>query len=173
VSPRKILFLGPLGAGKTTAISMLSDAAPVSTEAASSESTNPDKHTTTVAMDYGEVLLDDGGVVMLYGIPGQDRFDFMWDVLAQGALGAIILLDAREEAILDRLAPYLAVVRALAEQGHVSIGLGWCESAGPLETLRSGLLAQGLCLPVFAVDARRRDDVLLLLEALVSTAELH
>lgn len=171
MSPRKILFLGPLGAGKTTAIAMVSDSAPVTTEAATSESSNADKRTTTVALDYGEVQLDDGNLLMLYGIPGQDRFDFMWTVLAEGALGAIILLDARDPSVTERLLPYLQVVQVQAEQGHVSIGLGWCDSTQPIEHIRATLLDRGLCLPVFAVDVRRRDDVLLLLEAVVSMAE--
>lgn len=168
----KMLFLGPLGVGKSTAIAAVSDHAPVTTEAASQESQRADKTTTTVAMDYGEVVLDQDNVLLLYGVPGQDRFDFMWDVLAQGAMGAIVLLDARDPARASQLQRYIEVVRPLAETGRVAVGLGWSDDESALDALRAQLAEAGYCLPVFAVDVRRRDDVLLLLEVLISAAEL-
>ncbi|TPX01006.1 ATP-binding protein, partial [Schumannella luteola] len=88
-----ILFAGPMGAGKTTAIRSLSEIEVVSTEAANSEPGAVDKPTTTVAMDYGEIDLDPD-MVRLYGIPGQERFDFMWDILRERAMGLIVLVNA-------------------------------------------------------------------------------
>ena len=70
-----ILFAGPMGAGKTTAIRTLSDIEVVSTEAANSERNVVDKPTTTVALDYGEITLGDEEKIRLYGVPGQERFD--------------------------------------------------------------------------------------------------
>ena len=69
----KIVFTGPMGAGKTTAIRAISDAPPVSTEVANTDQAACAKEMTTVAMDYGQLLLDDGTSVRLYGTPGQDN----------------------------------------------------------------------------------------------------
>ena len=76
MSQYKIIFTGPVGAGKTTAIAALSDIAPVSTAAKATDMTRDRKEKTTVAMDYGAMRLEDGGTVHLYGTPGQERFDF-------------------------------------------------------------------------------------------------
>jgi len=76
-----ILFAGPMGAGKSTAIATLSDIEVVTTEAANTERHVVDKETTTVALDYGEITIGDDEKVRLYGVPGQKRFDFMWTIL--------------------------------------------------------------------------------------------
>ena len=80
-----ILFAGPMGAGKTTAIRTLSDIPVVSTEAANTDRAQSDKETTTVALDYGEISVSDEEKVRLYGIPGQRRFEFMWKILRERA----------------------------------------------------------------------------------------
>jgi hypothetical protein len=77
-----ILFAGPMGSGKTTAIKSLSDIPVIATEAANSDRETADKATTTVAIDYGEIGVTDEEKIRLYGIPGQRRFDFMWRILA-------------------------------------------------------------------------------------------
>jgi signal recognition particle receptor subunit beta len=87
----KFVFTGCVNAGKTTAIAAISEVVPVSTEVKpSEESVIKRKSTTTVAMDYGELTLDNGEKIYLYGTPGQRRFDFMCSILTQGALGLII-----------------------------------------------------------------------------------
>ncbi|MEO5919716.1 MAG: ATP/GTP-binding protein, partial [Pseudolysinimonas sp.] len=88
-----ILFAGPMGAGKTTAIKSLSDIPVISTEAANSDRQTADKATTTVALDYGEILVSDEEKIRLYGIPGQRRFDFMWRVLRDRAEGMVLLVN--------------------------------------------------------------------------------
>ncbi|PYE53759.1 GTP-binding protein [Deinococcus yavapaiensis] len=87
--PLKIVVSGPVGAGKTTFIRTLSETPVLDTEAEPSEDIG--KATTTVAFDFGTMHLDDLPV-HLYGTPGQDRFDFMWDILCQGALGLVMLV---------------------------------------------------------------------------------
>src|SRR5690606_20066773 len=86
-----ILFAGPMGAGKTTAIRSVSEIPVVSTEAENNERNISDKPTTTVALDYGEILLSDDEKVRLYGLPGQKRFDFMWRILVERAMGMVLL----------------------------------------------------------------------------------
>lgn len=167
----KIVFTGPMGAGKTTAIGMLSEMPPISTETRSSES---DKAGTTAAFDYGECRLADGTLVRLFGTPGQLRFDFMWDVLAQGALGIVILLDDRRpDPVADAL-DFLTEFPTQAAIGATVVGLGRFGAAAAIEAgaLAQRLQTQGYRVPVVDVDVRCKDDVQMLLQILVAQLEV-
>jgi uncharacterized protein len=102
----KILIAGGFGAGKTTMVSSISEIRPLRTEETLSEPSLlvddldgvEQKSTTTVAMDFGRITVRDDLVVYLFGTPGQHRFWFMWDELATGALGAVVMADTRRLA---------------------------------------------------------------------------
>jgi signal recognition particle receptor subunit beta len=90
----KIVVTGPFSAGKTTFIKSISEISIVSTERAISDSTRRVKSETTVAMDFGRITISKDIVLYLFGTPGQERFDFMWQILSEGMLGYILMLDA-------------------------------------------------------------------------------
>ena len=101
--PVKMVIAGGFGVGKTTTVAAISEIRPLRTEAAMTSvaaevdrtGTIPDKTTTTVALDFGCITIDEDLKVYLFGTPGQDRFGFMWRDLTCGALGALVIVDAR------------------------------------------------------------------------------
>ena len=97
--PLKLVVSGPVGAGKTTFVRSLSDIEVVETDETASEDLGKEK--TTVALDFGLFFADDIPIY-LYGTPGQERFDFMWEVLCEGALGLILLVAGDRPADFPR-----------------------------------------------------------------------
>ena len=99
----KVLIAGGFGVGKTTMVGAVSEIAPLSTEELLTEASLgvddlagiEDKSTTTVALDFGRITINSGVILYLFGTPGQNRFWFMWDELANGALGGVVLVDTR------------------------------------------------------------------------------
>ena len=92
----KIVFTGPMGAGKTTAIRAISEGATLSTDVPMTGDERllmPGKTMTTVGLDYGECAMDGQWTLKLFGTPGQERFRFMWDILGAGAFGLVVLAD--------------------------------------------------------------------------------
>mgnify|MGYP000535924206 CR=1 FL=1 len=170
----KIIFTGPVGSGKTTAVGTLSDITPVKTDCMATDMTGLRKAETTVAMDYGRVNLSEGVAVHLYGTPGQERFDFMWEILVGGGIGLVLLIDnTRSDPFVDLRFFINAFGKFIAETG-LAIGVSKTDlvpTPGIADYHRE-LSALGLkSVPVFEVDTRKRKDVSLLVEALLCSLE--
>ena len=171
----KIIFTGPVGAGKTTAINAISDIETISTEALATDEVAAMKETTTVGMDYGEITIDDGLVLRLYGTPGQVRFQHMWQILAKGALGIIILIDNSRQNPLQDLALYLDNFKNLASETAIVIAVTRADQAPSpnLDDYHQFLLQRHERYPVMTADIRRREDVLSLFEVLFASLEIE
>ena len=169
----KIVFAGSMGAGKTEAIRSLSDIPVLLTEAFNTDQQSHNKMETTVGIDYGEVMLEDGIKIGLYGTPGQSRFDFIWSVICKGAIGAIILIDHTVANPLAELETYIETFQNYTD--NIAIGITHTDVENTNSTLiyKDWLISQDLYSPLFFIDARKKDDVLLLLEALITSVEIN
>jgi uncharacterized protein len=168
----KFLFTGTMGAGKTTAIAAVSEIPPIVTDVTNTDTTVA-KARTTVGLDYGELTLEGGEKLKLYGTPGQERFAFMWDILARGALGLVILIDnSRPDPIADFKIYLTGFAKSLPTLPFV-VGVGRT-NAHPkpsIDDFADVLARSKLIAPVLAVDVRERQDVLLLVDVLLTQLE--
>jgi len=169
MSQYKIIFTGPVGAGKTTAITSISDVPLIKTDEAASDMTKSRKAETTVAMDYGIMNLSNNEKIHLYGTPGQERFDFMWDILTVGGIGLVLLLDNSRTDPFQDMKFFLNSFDGFIEKTGVAIGVTQMDvSTRPtIDEYHQHLQDSGLKIPVFSVDAREKSDVSILVQALM------
>ena len=168
----KIVFAGSMGSGKSEAIKSLSEIPVHATEVLNTDNHSHKKMQTTVDIDYGEVTLEDGTKIGLYGTPGQNRFDFMWGVICKGAIGTVILIDHTIENPLDDLKHYLETFKQYGE--NIAIGITHIdeETSKSTHQYREWLIENNMNYPLFFIDARKKNDVLMLLETLVTILEI-
>lgn len=165
----KLVFAGPVGAGKTTAIRSLSDIDVVSTEANASDDVRLLKQTTTVAMDYGLMKLANGDQVRLYGTPGQKRFDFMWEILTENALGLVLMLNGNAKDPVEDLRLYVAEFRDFIDKTSLVVGVTHTDVSGPQARINisKALAEMGLPPTAMDIDARDRGHMATLVKALI------
>lgn len=168
----KIVVLGSMGAGKSTLVRTVASGRVVDTDVANTDERS-DKLATTVAMDYGDLDLPNGDRLRLYGTPGQSRFEFVWPIVLAGASGAVVLIDASSEDAAPEFERYLDTLQQHAPSVPAVAGLTKADlhSGTALDACYDSLQRCGLALPIVPLDARDADQILMLMDVLMSEIE--
>src|SRR5918911_3408582 len=160
----KMVITGPFAAGKTQFIQSISEIEVVATERRITDETARIKDETTVAMDFGRITVDEDLVLYLFGTPGQRRFDFMWEILSEGMLGFIVMVDSSRPETFREARSILETFRAYAPTPYVvAANKQDREDAWDLEDMRHALRLDSKVkfLPCIATDKATVKSVLL------------
>jgi uncharacterized protein len=171
VIQHKIVLSGPIGAGKSTAVRALSESSALDTDVIASHLPEAVKDLTTVALDHGVFELDNGDRVYLFGTPGQERFDYMWEILAEGASGLVLLASNRSADPLSEVRFFLQSFAPYIDRTNTVVGVTHTDvSEKPsMDDYRKTLVELGLVKEqVWAVDARNPEEIRQLVMALVT-----
>ena len=166
----KIVFGGALGAGKTQAIQSLSDVSVLSIDAVNAVTESDPTKLSRVNIDYAEIELDEGLIVGLYASPTA-HLEAIGAKLCKDAVGAVILIDHSLKSAVEDLEYYVDTFKK--HLSNVVIGVTHLDQDPQqlLKKYRNWISMRNETLPLFAIDARQKDDVLMLIEALIARAE--
>ncbi|HUS85570.1 MAG TPA: ATP/GTP-binding protein [Anaerolineales bacterium] len=168
----KMVVTGPFNSGKTAFIQSVSEIDVVSTERKISSEAERIKETTTVAMDFGRITVDDDLVLYLFGTPGQKRFDFMWEILSEGMLGFVVMVDSARPETFREARGILQTFRAYAPTPYVvAANKQDLEDAWEVEDLRIALGLDSNVKMLPCVASSREQVKSVLLELLYSILE--
>jgi len=165
----KMVVTGPFSAGKTEFIQSVSEIDVVSTERKISSEIERIKETTTVAMDFGRITIDEEMVLYLFGTPGQKRFDFMWEILSEGMLGFVVIVDSTRPETFREARKILETFRAYAPTPYVvAANKQDCEDAWEVDDMRIALRLSSEIKLLECVATRKESVKSALLELLYS-----
>ena len=174
----KIVIAGPFAAGKTEFIKTVSEIEPVTTERKITHTKEKEKkESTTVAMDFGKIKIDDEHELYLFGTPGQIRFNFMWDILGKGALGVVILVDSTDPSSFHEARKIINFFQSrfpipmVVAANKQDLPNAW----SPKDVATALDIYEEEGIPVIGISAKNKEDVkktlLLLLELIKSNLE--
>lgn len=168
----KMVVTGPFNAGKTEFIKSVSEIDVVSTERKITSEAEKIKETTTVAMDFGRITVDDDLVLYLFGTPGQKRFDFMWEILSEGMLGFIVIVDSTRPETFREARGILQTFKAYAPTPYVvAANKQDMEDSWEVDDLRIALKIDGKVKMLPCVAKQKESVKAVLLELLYSILE--
>ena len=165
----KLVITGPVNAGKTTMVQNLSDSQVAATDVAATDHVSQLKSMTTVGLDFGILKIDETLELHLFGTPGQSRFNFMWNILSKGAIGAIFLVDSTSD---DSLVEMTKMFEYFRKNVDLPVVVGATkqdmEGAKSIEELKTLLnLGDTMIIPV---DARKKEESKILALTLLGNA---
>ncbi len=165
----KLVITGPVNAGKTTMVQNLSDSQVAATDVAATDHVSQLKSMTTVGLDFGILKIDETLELHLFGTPGQSRFNFMWNILSKGAIGAIFLVDSTSD---DSLVEMTKMFEYFQKNVDLPVVVGATkqdmEGAKSIEELKTLLnLGDTMIIPV---DARKKEESKILALTLLGNA---
>lgn len=165
----KMVISGAVNAGKTEFIKAISEIEVVSTERRATDDTKLIKKETTVAMDFGRIAVADDLVLHLFGTPGQKRFDFMWDILTENALGLVLMLRGNSPDPVADLRTYVTEFRDFIDRTSLVVGITHSDQGGwqTRQMVSRELVAMGLPPTAMDTDARSRAHMATLVKALI------
>ncbi|MBN9419440.1 MAG: 50S ribosome-binding GTPase, partial [Candidatus Eremiobacteraeota bacterium] len=169
----KIVFVGRMGAGKSTAIRQVSSITPVNTDVKNLSGIESSKAETTVGIDYGRLQLENDCWVNLFGVPGQERFRSLWGVVSRGADGIVLLVNNSSAQPIDDCKEYLEYYSKWAGDGAIVVGITHYDQSDLPHVGHYMQTVQdcGLKVPILPVDVREQTQVVKLIKALIVQLE--
>ncbi|MGM0564726.1 MAG: GTP-binding protein [Pseudomonadota bacterium] len=171
---RKLAVIGQLGCGKTELVNTLSEISPFNTDVESS--VNIGKEMTTVGIDYGRVAVGEKVALGVYGVPGQKRYSFIWEMVKEGLWAVVVLVRYQDDPDYQNFNEWLDFFQVRERETPCIVGISHSEGVEQeglvemMETLQTKLAEQGIMAPVLPVDNRDREQALTLLNTLNAMA---